>query len=59
MKLIAETEVEADRKKLQEMLSLRDEVTTNLAQADPTVKPKLAQMYADFYQLTLTRQAAN
>ncbi|MCI0486150.1 MAG: hypothetical protein L0229_06070, partial [Blastocatellia bacterium] len=39
------------KKKLQAMMALRDEITTNLAQADPVVKEKLARMYADFYRL--------
>jgi hypothetical protein len=30
----------------------RDEITTNLAQADPAVKEKLAQMYSDLFQIT-------
>lgn len=59
MRLIEETADEETKKKLQTMLALRDEITTNLAQADQTVKPRLAQMYADFYQLTQTRQAAD
>ncbi|HZN11015.1 MAG TPA: hypothetical protein VFC61_05020 [Blastocatellia bacterium] len=36
---------------LQALLARRDEVTTNLAQADPAVKEKVAQMYADLYQI--------
>ena len=59
MKLIDETTDEEMKKKLQTMLALRDEITTNLAQADQTVKPKLAQLYADFYQLTQTRQTTD
>ena len=59
MKLIEETTDEETKKKLQTMLALRDEIITNLAQADQTVKPKLAQMYADFYQLTQTKQEAD
>ncbi|HEY7544741.1 MAG TPA: hypothetical protein VID27_07655 [Blastocatellia bacterium] len=59
MKLIEETSDEETKKKLQTMLALRDEITTNLAQADQTIKPKLAQMYADFYQLTRNNPAAD
>ena len=44
------------KKRLQAMMALRDEITTNLAQADPVVKEKLARMYADFYQITATLQ---
>ena len=44
------------KKRLQAMMALRDEITTNLAQADPVVKEKLARMYADFHQITATLQ---
>ena len=44
------------KQKLQPISARRDEITTNLAQADPAVKEKLAQMYADFYQVTRTGQ---
>ncbi len=30
----------------------RDEITTNLAQADSSVKEKLAQIYADLFKVT-------
>lgn len=59
MRLIEETGDEETKKKLQTMLALRDEITTNLAQADQTVKPKLAQLYADFYQFTRISRAAD
>ena len=36
--------------KLQGILSRRDEVTTDLAQANPAVKSKLSDMYADLSQ---------
>jgi hypothetical protein len=52
------TDTTADETVKQKLLALsvrRDEITTNLAQADPSAKEKLAQMYADFYQLS-TRQ---
>jgi hypothetical protein len=39
------------RQKLAALLARRDELTTNLAQADPVVKEKLAGMYADFFQI--------
>ena len=42
----------AIKQKLEAMIARRDEVTTNLAQTDPAVKEKLAQMYAEFFQLT-------
>lgn len=50
------TEDEALKQKLQPISTRRDEITTNLAQADPGVKEKLAQMYADFFQITTTQQ---
>jgi hypothetical protein len=59
MKLIEESEDEQVKKKLEAMLGARDEITTNLAQADQNVKPKLADMYSDFYQLTLPRPQAD
>ncbi|HSF23242.1 MAG TPA: hypothetical protein VLE20_03370 [Blastocatellia bacterium] len=46
------------KQKLQSISTRRDEITTNLAQADPGVKEKLAQMYADFFQITRTEQRA-
>jgi len=42
------------RQNLEKVLARRDEITTNLAQADPAVKEKLAQAYADFFQITAT-----
>lgn len=36
---------------LQAISARRDEITAHLAQADPTVKEKIGQMYADFYPL--------
>lgn len=53
--LIDITTDDALKQKLQALSVRRDEITTNLAQADPAVKEKLAQMYADFFQLS-TRQ---
>lgn len=37
---------------LQTMLSRRDEITSDLAQANPQVKTKLADLCADLYRLT-------
>jgi len=39
------------QEQLQAVSARRDEITAHLAQADPTVKEKIAQMYADFNQL--------
>ncbi len=41
------------QEKLQAVSARRDEITAHLAQADPTVKEKIAQMYADFHQLVV------
>ncbi|MEK6323763.1 MAG: hypothetical protein AABN33_19140 [Acidobacteriota bacterium] len=43
------------RQYLEKFLARRDEITTNLSQADPAVKEKLAQAYADFFQITATQ----
>jgi hypothetical protein len=43
------------KQSLEKVLARRDEITTNLAQADPAVKEKLAQAYADFFQITATQ----
>lgn len=43
------------KQNLEKFLARRDEITTNLAQADPAVKEKLAQAYADFFQITATQ----
>lgn len=47
------------KQKLLPISTRRDEITTNLAQADPGVKEKLAQMYADFFQITKTQQPSS
>lgn len=44
------------KQKLQAISARRDEITTNLAQADPGVKEKLAQMFADFSKVTTAQQ---
>ncbi len=45
----------AMKDKLQAFIARRDEITAQLAQADPAVKEKIAQMYADFNQLVAAR----
>lgn len=45
---IDNTKDETMKQKLESMLARRDEIISNLAQTDPAVKEKLAQMYADF-----------
>ena len=39
---------------LQTVLGRRDEITKDLAQANPAVKGKIAQLYADCFRLTQT-----
>jgi hypothetical protein len=39
------------------MLASRDQITTDLAQADQAVKEKLAQMYAEYFQATQAYKA--
>lgn len=53
--MIDTTTDEGLKQKLQAIGMRRDEITTNLAQADPGVKEKLAQMFADFFQITATQ----
>jgi hypothetical protein len=50
--IITDSKDQALRQKLQAMLLHRDEITSNPAQVDPTVKEKLAQMYAEYFQAT-------
>ena len=57
--MIDTTEDQPLKQKLQPISTRRDEITTNLAQADPGVKEKLAQMYADFFQITRTEQQSS
>jgi hypothetical protein len=54
--IIADSKDQALKQKLQAMLLRRDEITSNLAQVDQTVKEKLAQMYAEYFQSTQTNQ---
>ena len=56
-KMIGEARDEAFKQKLQPLLARRDEITTNLAQADPVVKEKLAQMYASVFEATKTDES--
>lgn len=57
LSLISETRDEAFRQKLSQISARRDEITTNLAQADPVVKEKLAQIYAAFFQATKAEES--
>ena len=45
------------KQNLEGMLARRDEITANLAEANPAAKEKLAQAYAEFFQLTAVRQS--
>jgi hypothetical protein len=56
--IIGETGDQALKQKLQGMLERRDEINANLAQADPSVKEKLAQMVADYFQATPSSKAS-
>jgi len=49
--MINTTKDERVRQNLQAMLQQRDEITIGLAQSDPATKPKLAQIYADFFKI--------
>jgi hypothetical protein len=44
------------KQKLQTFVARRNEITSNLAEVNVIVKEKLAQMYADFYQITVALQ---
>ncbi len=50
--VVNETKDQALKQKLQVMLARRDEITSNIAQADPSVKEKLAQTHAEYFQAT-------
>lgn len=50
--VITESKDQALKQKLQAMLLRRDEITSNPAQVDQTVKEKLAQMYVEYFQTT-------
>ena len=54
--MIGSSRDDALKQKLQPLLARRDEITTNLAQADPSVKDKLAQMYAEVFQISESQQ---
>ena len=56
--IINDSKDQALKQKLQAMLVRRDEITATLAQADPSVKEKLAQMVADYYEATHAGKAA-
>lgn len=45
------------KQKLQTFVARRDEITSNLAEVNVIVKEKLAQMYADFYQIMIALQS--
>ena len=57
LNLTGESRDEAFKQKLQPLLARRDEITTNLAQADPVVKEKLAQIYASVFQITKAEES--
>lgn len=47
-----DTNDEVLKQKLSAIVARRDEITTNMAQADSSVKEKLAQMFADLFKMT-------
>jgi uncharacterized membrane-anchored protein YhcB (DUF1043 family) len=47
-----DTNDELLKQKLSAIVARRDEITTNMAQADSSVKEKLAQMFADLFKMT-------
>lgn len=47
-----DTNDEVLKQKLSAVVARRDEITTNLAQADSSVKEKLAQVFADLFEMT-------
>jgi hypothetical protein len=56
--IISETRDQALKQKLQAMLGRRDEITANMAQVDQSVKEKLAQMYAEYFEATQAGKAS-
>lgn len=47
-----DTNDEVLKQKLSAIVARRDKITTNMAQADSSVKEKLAQMFADLFKMT-------
>lgn len=58
LEIINDTKDQALKQKLQNLLGRRDEITANLAQVDQSVKEKLAQMYADYFQAAQASKAS-
>ncbi len=50
--IINETKDYALKQKLQAMLGHKAEITSNPAQVDPALKERLAQIFADYFQVT-------
>ena len=50
--MLNDTNDEVLKQKLSAIVARRDEITTNMAQADSSVKEKLAQMFADLFKMT-------
>jgi hypothetical protein len=50
--IIADSKDQGQKQNLEAMLARRDEITSYLAQVDLTVKDKLAEMYAEYFQIT-------
>jgi hypothetical protein len=57
-KVIAGTNDEVLKEKLQAILPLKSEFTSNPSQVDETVKEKLAEMYAQYFRATHSENAS-
>jgi hypothetical protein len=51
-KVITDTKDATVKQQLQSMLARRAEIASNPAQVDPTVKEKLAALYADYFRIS-------
>jgi hypothetical protein len=50
--IIADIKDQGLKQNLEAMLARRDEITSYMAQVDQTVKDKLAEIYAEYFQIT-------
>jgi hypothetical protein len=50
--IIADIKDQVLKQNLEAMLARRDEITSYMAQVDQTVKDKLAEIYAEYFQIT-------
>jgi hypothetical protein len=54
---INNTDDQTLKQNLERIIARRDEITSNLAEADPAVKEKLARAYADLFRITAAQQS--